>query len=404
MANASPPRRPLLQPTSALLGLLALAIFASGCTVGSKLRAKSTEIDELTSSIRDRAYRCAPKELAMAESHATFGRYELDGGHFVRADEHLARAYENAQIADVNSRGPECQEQIAVVVEADTDGDGILDVNDKCPTEPEDFDGYEDLDGCPEDQDTDGDGIADSNDLCPTEPGLPENQGCPKVIADKDADGITDELDKCPLDPEDIDAFEDEDGCPDPDNDNDGILDLSDKCPVEPEDKDQFEDEDGCPDFDNDQDQILDVNDKCPNEPEDYDGDQDEDGCPDEFKLVVVKDDRIEIKQKIFFATAKSRILPKSFPVLNEVALVMGKMSTLRVRVEGHTDNVGPARRNQTLSESRASSVRKYLIAQGIDPTRLVPVGYGEDRPIEDNGTPEGREINRRVEFHIISK
>jgi outer membrane protein OmpA-like peptidoglycan-associated protein len=387
----------------ALLGITAAAVALSGCTVGSKLRAKSTEIDELTSNIRDRAYRCSPKELAIAESNAKFGSYELDAGNFVRADEHLAKAYESAQIADVNSRGPECQE-IAVLVQADKDGDGILDKNDKCPDDPEDFDGFEDLDGCPEDQDTDGDGIPDSKDMCPTEPGLAENQGCPKVIADKDGDGINDDLDKCPLDPEDIDAFEDEDGCPDKDNDNDGILDLQDKCPMEPEDRDQFEDEDGCPDFDNDQDQILDVNDKCPNEPEDYDGDADEDGCKDEFKLVVVKDDRIEIKQKIFFATGKSKILSKSFAVLNEVALVMNKRGTLRVRVEGHTDNVGPARRNQRLSEARAGSVRKYLVSRGIDPTRLVPVGYGEDRPIEDNGTPAGREINRRVEFHIISK
>ncbi len=349
-----------------LVGAAALA--ASGCTVGSKLRAKSIEIDELTRSIRERAYRCSPKELAMAESHATFGRYELDSGHFIRADEHLATAYESAQIADVNSRGPECQ-GVAVIVEADTDGDGILDRFDKCPKEPEDFDGYEDTDGCPEDQDTDGDGIADSKDLCPTEPGLAANQGCPQVIEDKDGDGIQDTQDRCPLDPEDIDAFQDEDGCPD---------------------------------FDNDNDQILDVNDQCPSEPEDYDGDSDEDGCPDEYKLVVVKDGRIEIKQKIFFATGKDKILPKSFDVLNEVGLVITKSPNIRVRIEGHTDNVGPADRNQRLSDSRANSVRRYLIARGVDPSRLIPEGFGEDRPIEDNGTPEGREINRRVEFHII--
>ncbi len=385
------------------LALAAALLITTGCTVGSKLRAKSTEINELTEAIRDRAYRCAPKELALAESHGTFGSYELDAGNFVRADEHLAVAYEQAQLADVNSRGPECQE-VAVVVETDTDGDGLLDKFDKCPDQPEDFDNFEDTDGCPEDQDTDGDGIPDSKDLCPTEPGLVENQGCPKVITDKDGDGIPDEVDQCPLDPEDIDAFADEDGCPDPDNDKDGILDPVDKCPVEPEDVDGHEDEDGCPDFDNDNDQILDVNDKCPNKPEDYDGDADEDGCPDEYKLIVVKDGRIELKQKIFFATAKTRILPKSFPVVDEVSDVLRKNPNLRVRIEGHTDSVGPARRNQRLSEGRAKSVRKYLISKGVDPSRLSSVGYGEDRPIEDNSSPEGREINRRVEFYIINQ
>lgn len=398
------------QATPLMIMALTLTLTGAACTVGPKLRAKSLEIDELTSTIRDRAYRCAPEELAVAEAEANFGRYELDAGNFMRADDHLAEAYEKAQLADVNSRGPECQE-VAVIVETDTDGDGILDKFDQCVDQPEDFDGFEDTDGCPEDQDTDGDGIADSQDLCPTEPGLPEHQGCPKIVADKDGDGIADDVDQCPLDPEDIDAFADEDGCPDPDNDQDGLCDPGqthesclgeDQCPVEPEDKDKFQDEDGCPDYDNDNDQILDVNDQCPNKPEDYDGDSDEDGCPDEYKMIIVKDDRIELKQKIFFATGKTRILPKSYAVIDEVADVLRKNPKLNVRIEGHTDNVGPTRSNQRLSDGRASSVRKYLISKGIDPSRLIPVGYGEDRPIEDNSSPAGREINRRVEFHII--
>ena len=115
---------------------------------------------------------------------------------------------------------------------------------------------------------------------------------------DKDGDGIPDKYDLCPDDPEDIDGFEDQDGCPDPDNDKDGICDPwvlekgqgakyagvchgSDKCMNVPEDKDGFEDEDGCPDLDNDKDGIPDSKDKCPNDPEDMDGFQDNDGCPD---------------------------------------------------------------------------------------------------------------------------
>ncbi len=98
---------------------------------------------------------------------------------------------------------------------------------------------------------------------------------------DLDGDGVVDELDLCPDEPEDIDGYEDEDGCPDPDNDQDGIPDVFDKCPNEPEDRDGFEDEDGCPDPDNDQDGILDIYDRCPNQPEVINGYQDEDGCPD---------------------------------------------------------------------------------------------------------------------------
>ncbi len=79
----------------------------------------------------------------------------------------------------------------------------------------------------------------------------------------------------------------------------------------------------------------------------------------------------------------------------------MLKNMDLRVRIEGHTDSVGSNRNNQRLSEGRAKAVRAYLIGQGIDPGRLISAGYGEDRPIEDNGTKEGRAINRRVEFLI---
>ncbi|NLL13926.1 MAG: OmpA family protein [Fibrobacter sp.] len=101
------------------------------------------------------------------------------------------------------------------------------------------------------------------------------------AVQDDDRDGIKNDKDRCPQDPEDIDGFQDDDGCPDPDNDNDGIPDLKDKCPNDPEDKDGFEDEDGCPDLDNDGDGIPDLKDQCPNVAEDFDGFEDEDGCPD---------------------------------------------------------------------------------------------------------------------------
>lgn len=98
---------------------------------------------------------------------------------------------------------------------------------------------------------------------------------------DRDGDGVLDAVDQCPVDPEDLDGFEDLDGCPDRDNDKDGLPDDRDRCPLEPEDKDGFEDDDGCPDRDNDQDGIKDEQDKCPDRAEDLDGDRDGDGCPD---------------------------------------------------------------------------------------------------------------------------
>ena len=179
-----------------------------------------------------------------------------------------------------------------------------------------------------------------------------------------------------------------------------GILDKDDVCPLQPEDRDNFEDTDGCPDPDNDQDNILDDADQCPNEPEDYDNDADDDGCPDHN--IIVHDDRIELRQTIYFATNEDRILERSYPLLNEVAMALIERSTIRVSIEGHTDNQGSDRYNQDLSDRRAASVRRYLIAQGVEPQRLKSRGFGESRPIEDNRTEEGRAANRRVEFLII--
>ncbi len=98
---------------------------------------------------------------------------------------------------------------------------------------------------------------------------------------DSDNDGINDDVDKCPYEEEDIDGFEDEDGCPDIDNDGDGIIDFKDGCQNIAEDLDGYMDEDGCPDPDNDGDGILDLDDACPDVAEDFDGFEDEDGCPD---------------------------------------------------------------------------------------------------------------------------
>ncbi len=133
-------------------------------------------------------------------------------------------------------------------------------------------------------EDLDGDGFADSVDQCPADPedvdGFEDSDGCPDK--DNDGDVIADDADKCPDQPEDMDQFEDLDGCPEEDNDKDGLADVSDRCPNEPENINGFEDEDGCPDVpDTDKDGVNDPDDKCPNEAEDTDGFEDTDGCPD---------------------------------------------------------------------------------------------------------------------------
>jgi len=289
--------------------------------------------------------------------------------------------------------------------DGDMDNDGIGDDFDQCPKEPEDKDGFEDKDGCP-DPDNDKDGILDTVDQCPNKAedvdGDRDEDGCPD--GDGDKDGIPDDKDTCPTQPEDIDGFEDTDGCPDPDNDKDGILDAKDKCPLDAEDMDGFEDGDGCPEPDNDGDGIPDAKDKCPDKAEDIDGCQDEDGCPETGRVCVTRE-KIVFTEKIFFATGKSTIRARSFPLLSEIAGVLKANDYIKlVEIQGHTDSNGSDQYNLKLSDARARAVYTHLVKLGIDPTRLTAKGYGEGVPIADNGTKEGREVNRRVEFVILKQ
>jgi outer membrane protein OmpA-like peptidoglycan-associated protein len=286
----------------------------------------------------------------------------------------------------------------------DTDKDGIMDPSDKCPTQAEDKDGFKDEDGCP-DPDNDGDNIIDDRDKCPNEAedkdGYEDEDGCPDK--DNDSDGILDAQDQCPTDPEDKDGFQDEDGCPDKDNDNDGIEDTADKCPNNAEDKDGFQDDDGCPDEDNDKDGIPDAVDQCPMEAETYNGNADEDGCPEKEAKVFVTKDQVVITEKVYFAFNKATIEKRSNALLNSVADVFKKFPALKkVRVDGHTDDVGTDAKNQTLSEQRAKAVMDYLIKAGVEKERLESKGFGKSQPVDPAKTDEAREKNRRVEFQIL--
>lgn len=121
------------------------------------------------------------------------------------------------------------------------------------------------------------------------------------------------------------------------------------------------------------------------------------------YERVRVTQEQVEIRETIEFTTGRSTIKVESYPVLDEIAQVLKENTSMRLRVEGHTDSVGSAAVNKRLSQSRAEAVRDYLISRGIGPDRLVAVGHGQERPIADNSTEEGRAKNRRVEFRIIS-
>jgi OmpA-OmpF porin, OOP family len=306
---------------------------------------------------------------------------------------------------------PDFRAMIGIVFEpniGDRDGDGLKDDVDKCPDDPEDFDGFQDEDGCP-DPDNDRDGVPDVDDRCPDIPedvnGVDDEDGCPEgKNNDRDGDGIPDDLDKCPDEPEDLDGFQDEDGCPDPDNDGDGIPDVDDLCPNDPEDKDGFEDEDGCPDPDNDRDRISDKDDKCPNEPETYNGFEDSDGCPDRGR-VVVTETSIEILDVIYFEYNKDIIKPASYPILDAVAATMlGNPSIQLIEIQGHTDERGDDAYNLDLSDRRAKSVMKYLVDKQVDEKRLTAQGYGETQPLDRARNERAWAKNRRVAFLIIKR
>ncbi len=292
--------------------------------------------------------------------------------------------------------------------EADNDADGMLDPVDRCPNDPEDRDNFQDQDGCP-DRDNDNDGIPDGYDSCPREPedrdGDRDTDGCPDN--DRDRDGISDDRDRCPTEQEDTDGFEDEDGCPEADNDNDRIPDAQDQCGEQPETYNGFQDEDGCPDAmpDRDNDGLPDDRDRCPDQAETYNGVTDDDGCPERGpSLVQLQGDQIRILQQVNFATNSDRIVGRrSFQVLDAVAAILSAHPEFaRVEIQGHTDNVGNADRNRELSGRRAAAVRAYLLTKGVTEGRLTSQGYGQDRPIESNANRRGRAANRRVEFHLV--
>ncbi|HWU91260.1 MAG TPA: thrombospondin type 3 repeat-containing protein [Kofleriaceae bacterium] len=289
----------------------------------------------------------------------------------------------------------------------DNDGDHRPDATDKCPNQAEDLDGFDDDDGCP-DLDNDGDKIPDLEDKCPLDPEdgrepFPKD-GCPANKRDSDGDGLTDDVDKCPLKEEDMDGFEDGDGCPEGDNDNDGVPDGEDRCPLCPEDKDGFEDGDGCPDLDNDHDGIPDAKDACPLEPETINGVKDDDGCPDTggAQLVTLDGDRLVVDRVPTLAGGGKTLAPVGALVVDQMALV----------ILGHDEVTKwlialaqPSARDAT---RLAEAVTARLVAKGVPADRIHVLGAAgpakiggvvqERAEAAEPVCPAGREVRERPE------
>jgi outer membrane protein OmpA-like peptidoglycan-associated protein len=149
-----------------------------------------------------------------------------------------------------------------------------------------------------------------------------------------------------------------------------------------------------CPDRDHDG--VPDNIDRCP----DAAGPIDNWGCPP-YKKLVVQRDKLELKEKLYFAWDQAVLQDVSFPVLDEVVQALNDNKGFRVQVEGHASSEGANDHNQTLSEQRADAVLNYLVSHGIDRDRLASKGFGSSVPRDTNETIAGRENNRRVEFVV---
>ncbi len=251
------------------------------------------------------------------------------------------------------------------------------------------------------DVDADKDGIKNAVDACRDQAedidGWEDDDGCPDF--DNDDDGLLDADDKCPDFPEDRDGFEDSDGCPDADNDADGILDFEDRCPDEAgppdlmgcapedsdgdgkydheeacpadaEDMDGFEDEDGCPEVDNDFDGLLDDVDACPLEAEVYNGRDDADGCPDApASTIRPTATGIELLESIDFGSG-TKLRSRGRAVLDQVATAITNNAWApSVRIEAYAADDAP--KSLAQAQERAAEVHAYLVTKGVDAGRL---------------------------------
>ncbi len=329
---------------------LVVGFLVGGCAGNlSELRVQHYGLEAQLAEVKAKGgEECAPIALATAEAAWKFAGVEFQEGDVARAEQHLndGKTYLGVALAALKECRPMGAQAVNIVLpgegagsSTDSDGDGLVDDADKCPSKPEDRDGYQDDDGCP-DNDNDGDGFADGQD-------------------------------PCPMKAEDRDNYQDQDGCPDEDNDGDNIPDAKDNCVNAAETYNSYADNDGCPDL-----------------------------AP---KFIRIEGNKILQSSKVGFEGRSTRLFGDTYRVLNEVAAYMNDYNGVRIQIEGHTDNQGISSENQKLSLQMAEAVKAYLMDQGVEENRLEVVGRGGNMPVDTNRTQAGRDKNNRVEFYILS-
>ncbi len=276
----------------------------------------------------------------------------------------------------------------------DADNDGVRDKADACDGTP--AGAVVDLAGCP--VDSDGDGVFDGIDTCEGTPegALVNQYGCP---LDSDDDGVFDGLDNCSATP--AGASVDSNGCPS-DDDNDGVLNGIDQCADTPTGAEI--DSRGCP-LDSDNDGVFNGLDNCPDTPANLF--VDDQGCPMEITETVEQllDTGMIRTSEVRFNSGSDELKTTDTAKLDEIGMTLSHWPELLIELGGHSDSQGSAEFNLTLSEKRAQAVLDYIVAKypTIHTEQFTVVGYGEAAPINDNGTTEGRALNRRVEFKVLN-
>ncbi len=344
-----------------MVGILALLGWLGGCAASlNDLRATHAGFEVELQQTGDTGGRlCAPQAYAKAEAEHAFAAVEFAQGDVLRATQHMEEARTYLEVAKLAAAGCDVDTLAALEAEltqpeevvttpdlpredpawtTDTDGDGIVDADDRCPNKPEDADGFADDDGCPD--------------------------------LDNDGDGLSDLQDACPMEPEDLDGTLDHDGCIDPDDDGDGIADVDDICPNAPETFNGLDDTDGCPD--------------------------------EALTRVRLERNQVILLEPIAFQGKTTELTAPAFLVLNELSVFLESQVSMRVRIEAHTDSGVDEAGNQLMTQMQAQVVVDYLAEQGIDRARMEVVGYGSRMPIDTNRTPEGRTRNRRIEIYVI--